>query len=58
MPLSAKKIDGKYRVVEKASGKVATNDSGTAIDGGGHGSMKEARAQATAVNLNQLKKKA
>lgn len=57
MPLTARVIKGKARVIEKDSGNIAMNASGTPIDGGGHANIKEAKAQATAVNLSQLRKK-
>lgn len=53
MPLHAKKVDGKWRVVEVKTGKPATNAAGTAVDGGGHPSMAKAIAQAAAINIHQ-----
>jgi len=50
MPVKVKKVGNKYRVVESATGKVAKNSAGTAIDGGGHGSKQKAVSQVRAVN--------
>lgn len=55
MPLTARKVNGKFRVVEKDSRDIAKNASGTAIDGGGHKTMKDAKSQATAVNLSKMR---
>ena len=52
MPVTTKKVRGKYRVVEADSGKIAKNNSGTAVDGGGHASDKKAKAQARAINAS------
>lgn len=50
MPVTVRRAPGgKYRVVEK-SGRVATNDSGTAVDGGGHATRGKAMRQARAIN--------
>lgn len=51
MPVMTKKVGRKYRVVESATGKIARNKAGTAIDGGGYSSRDEARSQVSAVNL-------
>ncbi len=51
MPVRTKKISGKYRVVESATGKIAKNASGTAMDGGGFESHAQAVNQVVAVNL-------
>lgn len=55
MPLVGRIVNGKNRVVEKESGNIALNASGTPIDGGGHKSLKQAKKQATAVNLSKLR---
>ena len=51
MPVKTEKRKNKYRVVEVATGEVAKNASGTAIDGGGYSSKDRAVAQVQAVNL-------
>lgn len=51
MPVKVKKINGKFRIVEP-SGKIARNEKGTAIDGGGHSNRSEAQAQARAINAS------
>lgn len=57
MPNTVRKINGKWRVVEKATGKVTTNSAGTPVDGPGHSSKAGAERQAAAININQHKKK-
>ena len=52
MPVTTRKINGKVRVIEAASGKIAKNKSGTAVDGGGHRSATRAAAQARAINAS------
>ena len=51
MPVKCVLQNGKYRVVGP-DGKVETNKSGTAVDGGGHASMDACRKQASAINMN------
>lgn len=55
MPVTVQKKGGKFRVVE-GGGSVAKNLSGTAVDGGGHGSKAKASAQARAINANLRKR--
>lgn len=55
MPVMAKKVGGKYRVVEAATGKIAKNKAGTPVDGGGS-SAEGARKQAAAININMHKR--
>ncbi len=57
MPVTVKKIKGKFRVVEASTGKIAKNQGGTALDGGGHGSEEAAKKQARAVNASLSKRK-
>ena len=52
MPVKTVKRGKKFRVVEAATGKIAKNKSGTAIDGGGHLSKGMSNRQARAVNAN------
>lgn len=53
MPVTCRKSGNKYRVVESETGKVVTNTSGTAVDGGGHNSEQECKDQAAAINANR-----
>lgn len=57
MPVKVQKKGDKFRVVESATGKVAKNSSGTAIDGGGHRSKDKAVKQVQAVNIAERRKK-
>lgn len=57
MPYSVKKIRGKYRVVKKSTGRVALNNAGTPLDGGGHASAKEAGAQIGAIESSEAGRK-
>jgi len=52
MPVCVKKIKDKYRVVECSDNSIATNRSGTAIDGGGHKTRAAAIKQMRAVNAS------
>ena len=56
MPLSVKRIGRNQRIIEKQTGKVARNDSGKAIDGGGHRSLDAARRQIQAIKISQMDK--
>ena len=53
MPVTVVRKDGKYRVVEAATGKVAKNAAGTAIDGGGHAMRANAVKQVRAINRSK-----
>lgn len=57
MPVVVRKQNGKYRVVEKATGEIAKNSSGTAVDGGGHNSADKAVKQAAAINQHLSEKR-
>lgn len=52
MPVKAVKRGGRWRVVEAATGRLATNAKGTPVDGGGHASASKAKAQAAAINAS------
>lgn len=52
MPVTVKKIKGKFRVVEAETGRPARNAAGTSLDGGGHDSEQHAKRQARAVNAS------
>lgn len=50
MPVKAKKIKGKWRIVDP-DGVITKNRAGTAVDGGGHASMEAAMHQVNAINM-------
>lgn len=52
MPVMIKKIGNKYRVVEKATGKISRTKSGKPIDGGGHPSKLAGNKQVRAINAS------
>lgn len=56
MPVKTVKRGGKYRVVEAATGKIAKNAAGTALDGGGKASKTAVEKQASAVNISMARK--
>ena len=53
MPVVAKQVEGKWRVVNADTGEVETNAEGTPVDGGGHATQAEASAQARAINASK-----
>jgi hypothetical protein len=53
MPVTVRKRDGKYRVVEAETGRIATSRKGNARDGGGHASKAKAARQARAMNTSR-----
>ena len=57
MPVRVSKRNGKFRVVETETGRIAKNKAGTAIDGGGHKIESAAQKQSSAVNISQARKK-
>lgn len=57
MPVKVAKRKGKFRVIEAATGNIAKNKAGTAIDGGGHKTMTQAVKQVGAVNTPPSKRK-
>lgn len=57
MPNVVKKIKGKFRVVDKDTGKVTKNRKGTAVDGGGFDSKDAADAQMSAINISQARQR-
>ena len=56
MPVSVKKMGDKFRVVESRTGKVATGQKGTSVDGGGHASHADALAQVNAINISERRR--
>lgn len=55
MPYTVERRDGKFRVIEAHTGRVATNAAGTALDGGGHATREEADRQARAIEWSEHK---
>jgi len=55
MPVATAHQGGKWRVVEVATGDVAKNKSGTAVDGGGFASKVEAARQVAAINIAKMR---
>jgi hypothetical protein len=53
MPVTIELRLDKYRIVEAESGKIAKNESGNAIDGGGHATKSKAMAQMVAINRSK-----
>lgn len=51
MPVSVRRINSKYRIVEPG-GDIATTPQGHARDGGGHPSRAQAEAQMRAMNAS------
>jgi len=49
MPYACKKIDGKVRLVNTATGAIAKTKDGTPRDGGGHDDMGDCQAQKSAI---------
>ena len=56
MPVKARKIGNKYRVVESSNNKISRTSGGKARDGGG-GSKVDVIKQVNAINLSQLQTK-
>ena len=53
MPVVARFMKDKYRVVESDTGRIAKNQKGTALDGGGHTLKSDADKQARAINASK-----
>lgn len=51
MPVCVGKKDGKWRVIECATGDVAKNAAGTPMDGGGSADRARVARQVAAVNI-------
>jgi hypothetical protein len=56
MPVSIRKVRGKFRVVERATGRIAKTKLGNPVDGGGHRSRQKAGRQAGYINEAWKKK--
>jgi hypothetical protein len=52
MPVVVRKRGDSYRIVEKATGRLAKTSKGNPRDGGGHNQRSQADAQARAINMN------
>lgn len=50
MPVVVRKRNGKYRIVEASTGRLATSKNNRASDGGGHLTKTKAERQARAIN--------
>jgi len=50
MPVTVRKRGEKYRVVEKATGRIAKSKHGKPVDGGGHASKQKAGRQCGYIN--------
>lgn len=51
MPVTVKKIGGRYRIVD-GGGTITKNRAGTSVDGGGKRSKSQAARQARAINAS------
>ena len=50
MPVVVRRRDGKFRVVEKATGRIAAGSQGGARDSGGYETREQAERTARAIN--------
>ena len=57
MPVKIAKKGNKFRLVESSTGRIAKNQGGTAIDGGGRASKAALEPQRKAVNASLQRKK-
>jgi len=57
MPYLVKKINDKYRLVERDTGKIAKNQAGTPIDGGGKKTKSPLTKQMQALNISYARDK-
>lgn len=53
MPVTVRKIRGKYRIVEVGTRRIAKTPNGKAKDGGGHTDKNKALRQKGYINGNQ-----
>jgi len=56
VPNKVVQIKGKYRLIEKDTGRLVKNAEGTAVDGGGHESKEKAVKQLQAIAIHRKKK--
>jgi|GEM_PF-1159456 len=56
MPVVTRKQGGKWRLFERDTGRLARNDHGTPLDGGGHIDKGKAARQERAINESLAKK--
>ncbi len=56
MTFFTREIQGKHRVIDTDTGKIAVR-RGSSVDGGGHDTEKKAQSQADAINRNVEKRK-
>ncbi len=52
MPVIVIKRGPKYRIVESKSRRILKTSKNKAVDGGGHTTLKSAKAQARAINAS------
>lgn len=57
MPLIVHKRDGKYRLINKDTGRIEKTKNGKAIDGGGHLTKEKAQRQIRAIYYSKSIKK-
>ena len=57
MPVIIRKRRGKFRVVEKLTGRISKTKNNNAVDGGGHKTRPKADRQARAINAAWRRKK-
>lgn len=57
MPIKIVKRNGKYRLVERLTGRLDRTKSGRIVDGGGHATYSKALAQLRAIEISKRTKK-
>jgi len=50
LTIRIERTDGKYRLIEVETGKLAVNENGVPMDGGGHDDLSKAFRQAVHIN--------
>lgn len=53
MSVSVVNVDGKYRLVENGTRKLAVTKNGVPVDGGGHNDVEKAQRQALHLNTSK-----
>lgn len=56
MTFFTEKVQGKHRVIDTDTGRIAVR-RGSSVDGGGHDTEEKAQRQADAINRNVEKRK-
>lgn len=57
MPATVQKRKSKWRVIEKNTGKLVRNKTGTVVDSGGHATRDKALRQARAINSSMARRR-